>query len=41
MSIAPAWPQCPAFFNTPLVIEQSPGQLSGDAAGRYLQPNST
>jgi hypothetical protein len=31
MSIATAWPQCPAFFGTPLVIEPSPGQLSGDA----------
>jgi hypothetical protein len=31
MSIAPAWPQCLAFFGTPLVIEPSPGQLSGDA----------
>jgi hypothetical protein len=31
MSLAPAWPQCLAFFGTPLVIEPSPGQLSGDA----------
>jgi Transposase DDE domain group 1 len=31
MSIAPAWSQCLAFFGTPLVIEPSPGQLSGDA----------
>jgi hypothetical protein len=31
MSIAIAWPQCLAFFDTPLVIEPSPGQLSGDA----------
>jgi hypothetical protein len=31
MSIAPAWQQCLAFFCTPLVIESSPGQLSGDA----------
>jgi hypothetical protein len=38
MSIAPAWPHCLAFFGTPLVIEPSPWQLSGDAAGRYLQP---
>jgi hypothetical protein len=31
MSLAPAWPQYLAFFGTPLVIEPSPGQLSGDA----------
>jgi hypothetical protein len=31
MSIAAAWPQCLAFFGTPLVIEPSPGKLSGDA----------
>jgi hypothetical protein len=31
MSIAPPWPQCLAFFGTPLVIEPSPGQVSGDA----------
>jgi hypothetical protein len=31
MSIAAAWPHCLAFFGTPLVIEPSPGQLSGDA----------
>jgi hypothetical protein len=31
MSIAPAWSLCLAFFGTPLVIEPSPGQLSGDA----------
>ncbi len=31
MSIAPAWQHCLAFFGTPLVIEPSPGQLSGDA----------
>ena len=31
MSLAPAWPQCLAFFGTPLVIEPSSGQLSGDA----------
>jgi hypothetical protein len=31
MSIAPAWQQCLLFFGTPLVIEPSPGQLSGDA----------
>jgi hypothetical protein len=31
MSIAAAWPQCLDFFGTPLVIEPSPGQLSGDA----------
>ena len=31
MSITAAWPHCLAFFGTPLVIEPSPGQLSGDA----------
>jgi hypothetical protein len=31
MSIAPAWQQCLSFFGTPVVIEPSPGQLSGDA----------
>lgn len=31
MSIAAAWPQCLAFFGTPLVMEPSPAQLSGDA----------
>jgi hypothetical protein len=31
MSIAVAWPQCLDFFGTRLVIEPSPGQLSGDA----------
>jgi hypothetical protein len=31
MSIAGAWPQRLDFFGTPLVIEPSPGQLSGDA----------
>ena len=31
MSIAPAWPQCLAFFSVPLVIEPSRAQLSGDA----------
>jgi hypothetical protein len=31
MSIPPAWPQILDFFGTPLVIEPSPGQLSGDA----------
>jgi hypothetical protein len=31
MSIAPAWLQCLAFFGMALVIEPSPGQLSGDA----------
>jgi hypothetical protein len=31
----------PTLFGMPLVIEPSTGQLSGDAAGRYLQPNST
>jgi hypothetical protein len=31
MSIPPAWPQVLDFFGTPLVIERSPGQSSGDA----------
>jgi hypothetical protein len=31
MSIPPVWPQCLDFFGTPVVIEPSPGQLSGDA----------
>jgi hypothetical protein len=31
MSIASAWPQVLDFFGTPLVIEPSPGQLTGDA----------
>src|SRR5215510_4896057 len=31
MSIPPGWPQVLDFFGTPLVIEPSPGQLSGDA----------
>jgi hypothetical protein len=31
MSIPPAWPQVLDFFGTPLVIERSPGQFSGDA----------
>jgi hypothetical protein len=31
MSITAAWPQVLDFFGTPLVVEPSPGQLSGDA----------
>jgi hypothetical protein len=31
MSIPPAWPEVLDFFGTPLVLEPSPGQLSGDA----------
>ena len=31
MSVPAAWPQVLDFFGTPLVIEPSPGQLSGDA----------
>ncbi len=31
MSIPAAWPQVLDFFDTPLVIEPSAGQLSGDA----------
>jgi hypothetical protein len=32
LAVTLAWQQCLAFFGTPLVIEPSPGQLSGDAA---------
>jgi hypothetical protein len=35
MSVAPVWPQVLDFFGTPLVIEPSPGQLSG---GAWLLP---
>jgi hypothetical protein len=38
MSIAPSWTQCLAFFGTPLVIEPSPGQLSGDAGLLLIRP---
>lgn len=38
MSITPAWQQCLAFFGTPLVIEPSPGQLSGDAGLLPIRP---
>jgi hypothetical protein len=31
MTIPPTWPQCLDFFGTLLVIEPSPGRLSGDA----------
>ena len=31
MSVPPAWPQVLDFFGTPLLIEPSPGRLSGDA----------
>ena len=31
MSLPGVWPQVLDFFGTPLVIEPSPGQLSGDA----------
>ena len=31
MSLPGAWPQVLDFFGTPLVIEPSPGRLSGDA----------
>jgi hypothetical protein len=31
MSVPAAWPQVLTFFGTPLVLEPSPGQLSGDA----------
>ena len=32
MSIAPAWPQCLAFFDTPLVIEPSAAATAVQAA---------
>jgi hypothetical protein len=38
MSIAAAWQQCLAFFATSLVIEPSPGQLSGDAGLHPIRP---
>jgi hypothetical protein len=31
MSVTPAWPHVLDYFGTPLVLEPSPGQLSGDA----------
>jgi hypothetical protein len=31
MILPAAWPQSLEFFGTPLIIEPSPGQLSGDA----------
>jgi hypothetical protein len=31
MSIPPAWQACLDFFGLPVVLEPSPGQLSGDA----------
>ena len=31
MSVPPGWPQVVGFFGTPLVMEPSLGQLSGDA----------
>jgi hypothetical protein len=31
MSLTPAWPQCLAFFDTPLVIKPSPGRLVASA----------
>jgi hypothetical protein len=34
MSIPGVWPQVLDFFGTPLVIEPSPGQLSGDSGGK-------
>lgn len=37
MRIAPAWPQCLAFFGTPLVMELSLGQLAGDAGLRLVR----
>jgi hypothetical protein len=38
MSIAAAWQQCLAFFGTPIALEPSPGQLSGDAGRLPLRP---
>ena len=38
MSIAAAWPHCLAFLGTPLVIEPSPGQFSGDAGLLPIRP---
>ena len=38
MSVPPAWPQVPDFFGTPLVIEPSAGQLSGDAGRLPARP---
>jgi len=31
MSVPAAWPQVLDFFGMPIVIEPSPGQISGDA----------
>jgi hypothetical protein len=31
MSVTPPWPQVLDFFGTPLVLEPSAGQFSGDA----------
>jgi hypothetical protein len=31
MSVPPGWPQVLDFFGTAIVVEGSPGQLSGDA----------
>jgi hypothetical protein len=31
MSVPFAWPEVLDFFGTPLILEPSPGQLSGDA----------
>ncbi len=38
MSVAPVWQHRLAFFGTPLVIEPSPGQLSGDAGLLPIRP---
>src|SRR5215470_13731389 len=38
MSIPSAWPQVLDFFGTPLVIEPSAGQLSGDAGLLPVRP---
>src|SRR5262245_20788585 len=39
LSIPPAWSQILPFFETPLVIEPSPGQRSGDAGLRPVNPS--
>ena len=38
MSVPLAWPQVLNFFGTPLAIEPSPGQLSGDAGLLLIRP---
>ena len=38
MSIPATWPQVLDFFGTPLVLEPTPGQLSGDAGLPFVRP---